>query len=237
MCPDIGGRYAQLATILALRDALRESPLSASALSADLGDLESRITRNDIVDEADVDAYLLRLSDLLLQNGEDSLAEDTNDTWVLRAESLVSMHRAHSGYFNLLTDFVRSRNRVITQGTDIGAPLTPQNIFVARNPFLLFLLAYNERADKELQLLKPIPFNAGIRRLLSYENDLRSAYPPENAAALIIEGKQLEYHMYMYRDAAKMAVPSLNQRVSDLIERLHMIDFFFIDAYSGTRGD
>ena len=196
MCPDIGDRYEELATTLALRDALRESPLSASVLSADLIESESHITRNDIIDEADVDAYLQLLSDLLLQNGEESLAEDMGNAWVLRAESLLSMYHAHSASLNLLVDFVRLRNRAIKQVADISVPQVPQSVFVARNPFLLFLLAYNKHTEKELRLLKPIPFNTGIRHLLSYENDLRSVYPPETAASLIFEGKQLEYHLY-----------------------------------------
>lgn len=200
MCPDAGARYTELATLLALRDGLKSAPLMAPLGRA--ADLESHVTQAGVVTDADADAYLNTLAELLTQKGEVELANRMGIAWVLRLESLLAMGRAQSGYFEKLVDFVRTRNDYIMRSVIAGAPMSLQSVFVTRNPFLLLLLAYNKNAaDEAPRLMEPVPFNSGVRRLVSYKDELRRTYSLKEAAALIIEGKQIETKMIM--DARK----------------------------------
>lgn len=201
ICPDIGVRYAELGTIAALRDSLQSAPLARNMLGKAAEELEMRIARADIVRKADVDAYMVILSDFLVTNGENGATKLLGKEWVMRSESLLSMFRAQSGYFDAFAQFVHLKNQIIKELVDVGLPYSTPALFKIRNFPLWFLLAYNKNVIEQTpQLLESIPWNDGVFTLLSAKNDFREKYTDEEVLAFLIEGIRTERKML--REAA-----------------------------------
>jgi len=191
LCPDASGRYMELATIAALRDLVRKEPLAKQPLGKKFKTLEARIAYANTLPEAHILAYLAILSDFLIKSGEKDAAEQLGGAWVLHAESLLSMYRTQSGYFNTLIPFVTSRNGVIARTGRFGVRPSISTLLATRTVPLFFLLAHNTSVIPTApQLLEPTVFNRGRARLLSYENDFKKMYTPEEALGFFIRAKR-----------------------------------------------
>ncbi|KKU78325.1 MAG: hypothetical protein UY04_C0043G0003 [Parcubacteria group bacterium GW2011_GWA2_47_7] len=197
MCPDIGGRYAELGTIAALRSSLQSSPLATESLGEAFSAAEAQVANGDVVRETDIGAYMAALSGILFANGEKESARLLGSEWVLRAESFLSMYRAQSGYFDAFVRSVNVTNRVINEVADIGLPYSASTLLEIRNFPLWFLLAYNKSVIEEApQLLEATPWNGSAYGLVSFKDVLRNKYAPEEMLELLLEGKRIERRLY-----------------------------------------
>src|SRR3989338_6883495 len=196
LCPDVGSRYVEFSTIAALRDLLQDVPLSKAPLGETFKTLEDHIVSAEVIQSENVSAYIATLSNFLTKKGEGVATELLGETWVMRAESILSMYRTQSGYFNAFIPLVTSRNKVIKRTASVGVRPSVSTLLATRNAPLLFLLAYNTSIiGTPPRLLKPTPFNQGKAHLLSYERDFKAWYTPEETLELFIHSKRTTLQM------------------------------------------